>query len=141
MATTHAVKGIHRGTLMRSIALGVLICTSVAVLLLDAIVAAGLSFMGPDHCSLQLAVLLLLACCVDLPGSIIGIWRPRLSALVIGCGICGTLLYALVYFLHIHQIPTIRIVWQAAGFLGPKILLVALMYVRPRGEAIRHELS
>jgi hypothetical protein len=126
---------------MRNITVAILICTCTVVLLLDAIVAVGLSFTGPGHYSLELAVLLLLACCIDLPGSIIGIWRPRLAALIIGCGICGTLLYAVLYFLHIHQLPTLRIVWQAAGFLGPKMILVLLMYIRPREEAKHHEFA
>jgi len=74
--------------LSKPILLVFLISTSLVVNLLDVVAAAGLTFMGSSHYSVALISLVVIACFVDLPASLLAIKKPRLAASLVLCGAC-----------------------------------------------------
>ena len=120
--------------LRKPIIISLLIFVGIIVIAMDAIVAAGLAFTSVSHYSIELLLLLSVACCLDLPASIIGMWQPQFGAILVGCGIFGTLLYAAVYFMQIHQLPTLKVTLQGVLFLAPKLALCGLMYLISQKE-------
>jgi hypothetical protein len=103
------------------------VLTSLLVILMDGVVAFGLTFTAPSHHSISLILLLIVACALDLPGVILATWRPRLGVIFIACGIIGTVLYWIFFFSSNRQLPTIKVAFQVLAFISLKIVLVRLL--------------
>jgi hypothetical protein len=88
------------------------------LLLLDAFLVFGLSFTS--HFPYDLVLTILSVGAFDLPGMVVGIWRPKWGAAIL----CfGAVAFLFCWFLFIRQIPTLSVTVQGVCVAAPKLLL------------------
>ncbi len=97
------------------------------VVVIDAVLAFGLSFTSPSHYTASLFIFIFIACVPDLPGLIVSLWRPRFGSYVILAGIAALCTHEVYFFMSVRELPTHKVIAQDSIFIALKSILAWLL--------------